>query len=280
MEDDNYLLISLKDEKSKKLAQVISNDTSRKILEFLTKKDATETEIGEGLGIPLSTVHYNMQALVRSGLVKVDEFHYSEKGKEVNHYSLANKVIIIAPAGEDRWRQALRSFIPIGMFGLAATFGVFLWEKMFSRNIVGTFSTGATKAAAPLVAERVVVADEAAGAVMADEAIKGTGTASADTIVDQAVSGAGSVAETSGAMADQAMDQAAQAVAETGATAADTVVDQAANAIAAAPPGAFQAGGDALTAPSEPNLWLWFLLGTAFTLVIMVLWEFLRRKKR
>ena len=91
MAKDKFILVSLKEEESKKLAQIISNDTSRKILDFLAEKEATESEIASKLDIPISTVHYNLQALVKGSLVEADEYHYSKKGKEVLHYKLANK---------------------------------------------------------------------------------------------------------------------------------------------------------------------------------------------
>ena len=98
MSKKSFLLVSLKEDKAKELAQVISNDTCRKILDHLAEKeDATETEIATTLQLPISTVHYNLHHLMKAGIVNVEEFHYSEKGKEVNHYKLANKYIIIAP---------------------------------------------------------------------------------------------------------------------------------------------------------------------------------------
>ena len=88
------MVVSLKESKTKKLAQVITNDTSVKILDFLANRDnATETEIANALKAPISTVHYNLQALMDTRMVKWDEFHYSEKGKEVRHYTLANRYI-------------------------------------------------------------------------------------------------------------------------------------------------------------------------------------------
>ena len=41
----NFLLVSLEEKKAKKIAEVINNDTSRKIIDFLAKKDATESEL-------------------------------------------------------------------------------------------------------------------------------------------------------------------------------------------------------------------------------------------
>src|SRR3989338_10912894 len=98
MAKQSFLLVSLKEDKAKELAQVISNESCRKILDYLAEKeDATESEISKDLQFPISTVHYNLQHLMKAGIINVDEFHYSEKGKEVNHYKLANKYIIIAP---------------------------------------------------------------------------------------------------------------------------------------------------------------------------------------
>ena len=97
MPSKNFLLLSLEDSKIKKVSNVISNESCRKILDYLSGKDATESEIAEKLSIPISTVHYNLQQLMETGLISAEEFHYSEKGKEVSHYKLANKYIIIAP---------------------------------------------------------------------------------------------------------------------------------------------------------------------------------------
>ncbi|PIN76577.1 hypothetical protein COT48_04345 [Candidatus Woesearchaeota archaeon CG08_land_8_20_14_0_20_47_9] len=113
--DETFLLVSLEENKAKQLAQLVSNDSCRKILEFLSKNTerVTESLIARELGIPLPTVHYNLKNLLAAGLVKVEEFHYSPKGKEVNHYSLANKFIIIAPTGTEKLPSKLRSLLPV-----------------------------------------------------------------------------------------------------------------------------------------------------------------------
>ena len=121
MTEENFLLVSLKDDEAKQLAQVISNDTSRRILDFLAKrKDATESDMAKHLSMPLSTTHYNLMALRKARLIQVDEFHYSEKGKEVNHYSLANKYVIIAPKGtSETLKDKLKKILPAGIIAIA-----------------------------------------------------------------------------------------------------------------------------------------------------------------
>ena len=110
---EKFLLVSLSESKSKELAQAISNESCRKILDYLADKEATETELAEKLQIPISTVHYNLQQLQKGNLVIAEEFHYSEKGKEVNHYKLTNKYIIIAPKSTYGIKEKLRSILPV-----------------------------------------------------------------------------------------------------------------------------------------------------------------------
>ena len=113
MPKDPFLLVSLNEDKAKKLSQVLSNPTATRILDHLAKREATESEIAKELDIPLSTVHYNLKQLTEAKLVLAEEFHYSSRGKEVNHYKLANKYIIIAPAEEhDTFLQHIKKFLP------------------------------------------------------------------------------------------------------------------------------------------------------------------------
>jgi len=116
------MLVSLKEEKAKKLAQVISNPTCTKILDHIAKKGSdTESEIAKTLKIPLSTVHYNLKQLVGAKLVLAEEYTYSKKGREILHYKLANKYIIIAPEEEkEDFMEKLKHFLPITLITLGA----------------------------------------------------------------------------------------------------------------------------------------------------------------
>ncbi|MFQ5620892.1 MAG: ArsR/SmtB family transcription factor [Candidatus Nanoarchaeia archaeon] len=111
---DTFMLVSLQEKQSKQLATVLANPTARKILDYLAKHSkATETSLASKLKIPLSTVHYNLKQLVKGHLVKAEEYHYSQKGREVSHYSLANKYIIISPRPMWDIREKLKHVLPI-----------------------------------------------------------------------------------------------------------------------------------------------------------------------
>ena len=118
--ESTFVLLSLKDSEAKQLGQVISSETARKILDVLAEKKHSETELAEKLQIPLSTVHYNIKALVHAKLVTADEYHYSEKGREVTHYGLANKYVIIAPASaESSVLNKIKALLPVAILTAA-----------------------------------------------------------------------------------------------------------------------------------------------------------------
>ena len=139
MPKKNFLLLSMEDTKIKKISNVISNDSCRKILDYLTEKEATETEIAQKLSIPISTVHYNLQQLTETGLITADEYHYSEKGKEVLHYKLANKYIIIAPKSTFGIKEKLKSILPVALIAAAGA-GLIQFFSSFTSNSLSAAS--------------------------------------------------------------------------------------------------------------------------------------------
>jgi len=184
--EETFLLVSLEEDKAKKLAQVISNDTCRKILDYLAAKKSTETELAQALTIPLPTVHYNLKHLVDARLVDAEEFHYSEKGREVLHYSISNKYVIIAPKGASQSiKDKLKSLI-----GALVSVGAIAFAIQFVPKIFG--SVGATKMAkaAPMAAERLA---EAAPAVteQAVETVASAGNITLAKAAEIAAAGAG-----------------------------------------------------------------------------------------
>ncbi|MBI2144052.1 helix-turn-helix transcriptional regulator [Candidatus Woesearchaeota archaeon] len=132
MASKNFLLVSLEETKAKELAQIVSNDVCRRILDYLAGKEhATETAIAKDMAIALSTVHYNIRQLLQSGIVKAEEFHYSEKGREVLHYSLANRYIIIAPkaAATESLANKLKRILPVVLMVAAAGVAIQLFSS-------------------------------------------------------------------------------------------------------------------------------------------------------
>ena len=148
MAKQSFLLVSLQEDKAKKLAQVVSNDSCRKILDYLAEKESTETELATSLQLPISTVHYNLKQLVDAGLVSSEEFHYSAKGKEVSHYRLANKYIIIAPKSTFGIKEKLKGILFVAVIVAAIGFAAQFFSKQSNTAKMEAFSQSAAIAAA------------------------------------------------------------------------------------------------------------------------------------
>jgi DNA-binding transcriptional ArsR family regulator len=101
-EDEKLLILPLNDKNSKKISQIISNDTARNILEAIASNPLSASEIAEKLSIPLTTVQYNLEKLNDAGLVKVERTKYSEKMKHVKIYAPQRKFVVIVPEKTDR----------------------------------------------------------------------------------------------------------------------------------------------------------------------------------
>jgi len=165
MAKQSFLVVSLKENKTRKLAQILTNETSLKILDYLTSKDATETGLAKGLNIPISTIHYNLKILSDSKMIKSEEFHYSDKGKMVNHYTLANKYILIAPEREAGLRARLNSLLPVSVILLAVAGTIHIATNsqpalsLFTRNLQ---TEALVEGGAPLAEKMLAAAPQAA----------------------------------------------------------------------------------------------------------------------
>lgn len=128
---ESYMLMSLDDEKSKQLAEVMANKTCKKILTLLAEKELSEGDIAKKLKLPINTTEYNLKKLISAGLVeKSQSFFWSIKGKKIPNYRLSNKYIVIAPKSSSL--SGLKSLLPaLAFIGL----GSFLISKLSISNI-------------------------------------------------------------------------------------------------------------------------------------------------
>lgn len=162
MAKEKLLLINLNEEKTKKISEIIASNTSRKILDYLADKDDTEANIAKNLNIPISTIHYHLQKLMEASLVVVEEFHYSKKGREVNHYKLANKYIIITPKKISGIKQALKNILPVALITLGISVVIKAVQSSFFKATQVTRVRTFAEEAAPLAEKAAPLAEEAA----------------------------------------------------------------------------------------------------------------------
>ena len=154
MAKETFIMMSLDEEKSKDLAKVIGSDTSRKILDYMGgHEDVSEAELAKKLDIPVSTVHYNIKHLFKAGLIESKEFKWSEKGKKIDLYNVARKLIIIAPKGSEGLREKLKAFLPVTLGAFVVSIGLYVWQGFgkVSNKMMATADTAEMFAAPKLM---------------------------------------------------------------------------------------------------------------------------------
>lgn len=173
MATEKFIMVSLEEDKAKELANVISNDTSRKILDFLSEKDAAENDIAKELNIPASTVHYNVQLLLKHNLIEVKDFYWSEKGNKVNVYTVAKKLIVIAPKSM-KIKTKLKSILPVALTALVASGVIYFYQNFYKLTALSSGKMMAAQESADMAgaAEETLMATAPKAAEMAPRIIE------------------------------------------------------------------------------------------------------------
>jgi hypothetical protein len=93
-----------------------------------------------------------VQQLLKSNLIQIKDFLWSDKGKKINIYKVSKKFIIIAPT-----TSSLKDLIPVALSGFIASFGIYYYTLMqnkvpiLSEAVLDSSETFAIKAlAAPV----------------------------------------------------------------------------------------------------------------------------------
>src|SRR3989338_6671681 len=95
---DKYINFDIDDPRASSIAEAMSNKTSKKILSLLAEKEMSESDIASELTMPLNTVGYNIDKLLKAGLIeKTKTYFLSSKGKKIPTYKISNKKILISP---------------------------------------------------------------------------------------------------------------------------------------------------------------------------------------
>lgn len=94
---EEKLLVLQLSEDCKKIARLLSNETSIRILRLLSKKSMSAGDLADELQVRLNTLKYNLDSLLEVGLIRVIQIKWSQKGREVKIYEAVEKVIILLP---------------------------------------------------------------------------------------------------------------------------------------------------------------------------------------
>lgn len=135
---DNIKIMSTHDEKVKLVGEILSNDSSRKILNLLNdSNEMTINEIAQNTGLSLSLVTHHIKRMQSAQVIKVSRIGRSVKGHKMNYYSATNQSFLIVPSKEpvNSIRSSLKKFSKFFAIGMA---GFVSWVTLNPDNNGGT----------------------------------------------------------------------------------------------------------------------------------------------
>lgn len=175
---DEKLLILPLGEESKKITQVISNDTARQIIEMLADAPLSASDIAQRLNAPISTVIYNLENLESVGLIKIERIKYSEKGREVKIYAPVRKLIVVVPEkiGKSSVADLLKKYLGVILAAVfASSFLEFFTKSRVTKSVSDSMvSLNETQEAPELFQKTAPVLNETMEAAANYSMTKGT----------------------------------------------------------------------------------------------------------
>lgn len=107
-------IIATDDEKIKSFGELLTNDSSRAILQLLFNEELTALQIAEKTGISLQLVKYHIIKLQDLGVVKVTKIEKNSKSQDMKFYSATKfSMVIVPPKYSEKTKESkllVRSF--------------------------------------------------------------------------------------------------------------------------------------------------------------------------
>ena len=120
-------IMATDDDKIKSFGELLTNDSSRTILQLLFNEELTALQISEKTGISLQLVKYHIIKLQDLGVVKVTKIEKNSKSQNMKFYSASKfSMVIVPPKYSEKTKESkllVRSFkniYKIAGFGIAA----------------------------------------------------------------------------------------------------------------------------------------------------------------
>ena len=94
---ENIKILATDDKKIKSYGEILSNDSSREILQLLFNDELTASQIAQKSNVSLQLVKYHLNKLQDLGVVKVSKIEKNSKSQDMKIYTASKFSIVIVP---------------------------------------------------------------------------------------------------------------------------------------------------------------------------------------
>lgn len=140
-------IFSTDDEKIKSFGELLTNDSSRSILQLLFKEEMTANQIAQKTGVSLQLVKYHINKMQDMGIIKVSKVEKNIKAQDMKYYTATKFAIVILPKTvSEKARESkslIRSFKILYKFagvGIATVSAFFATHSVQNFTIVDDIS--------------------------------------------------------------------------------------------------------------------------------------------
>lgn len=149
---DKIEILSTEDEKLKSIGEILSSDSSRKILQLLFNQSFTANQIAQQTGMSLQLVIHHLKKMQSSGIVKITNVGKNTKSHDMKFYTIDKVALVILPSEMSKPAKKSKSLFnsfnrihrlaTLGGVSIAAWFSSqFLQNSPNMRNIEQTESS-------------------------------------------------------------------------------------------------------------------------------------------
>lgn len=134
---DKVEILSTEDEKIKAVGEILSSDSSRKILKLLFNQSLTANQISQKIGVSLPLVIYHLKKMQESDVIKITNVGKNTKSHDMKFYTVDKFAIVILPSEMSKSAKTSKSlFNSFSRIHRLATLGVISVAAWFSSQFI------------------------------------------------------------------------------------------------------------------------------------------------
>ncbi len=100
--DEDVNVLTMSDAETGQVLNAVSSETAVSVLSMLSESSKVSKEIAESLDMSVQNVRYHLNKLEDAGLIETDGIRYSERGREMSVYRVAESPTVIVLGDEER----------------------------------------------------------------------------------------------------------------------------------------------------------------------------------
>ena len=134
---DKVEILSTEDEKIKAVGEILSSDSSRKILKLLFNQSLTANQISQQIGVSLPLVIYHLKKMQESDVIKITNVGKNTKSHDMKFYTVGKFAIVILPSEMSKSAKTSKSlFNSFSRIHRLATLGAVCVAAWFSSQFI------------------------------------------------------------------------------------------------------------------------------------------------